>query len=83
MGDPVTIFAGITAVSGLIGAGATAYGAMNQPDVPKIEAPPELPELPDPTVEKRKKLGRGSTLLTRPSGLGSPVTSYKPTLLGQ
>ena len=83
MGPPAVVLPAIAAATGIIGAGATAYGAFNQPKIPKPDRPPELPEIPEPELpEQRKKFGRASTILTQPSGLGTPATSYKPTLLG-
>ena len=74
----------IYAVSALVGAGAAAYGAakMSHQDMPKVEPPPEIPieALPEDDREKRKHLGRKSTILTGPL---LPDDVLKPTLLGQ
>ena len=84
MGAAAPILPVIAAVTGLVGAGATLYGATRSPNIPKPEAPPELPAIPEPELpEQRRKSGRADTILTQPSGIGSPVTSFKPTLLGQ
>ena len=48
------------------------------------EEPPDF-DFPDSIVQQRKKVrrfGRGQTILTSPSGLGTS-DSFRPTLLGQ
>jgi len=75
-------------VSAALGAGASIYSASHSPGSPKAQKPPdvpELPQLPQPLGQiddERRRRGRSSTLLTRPSALSDPST-FKPTLLGQ
>ena len=51
------------------------------PPPPEIAAP-VLDEIQQVAPKKKKKYGRGSTILTSPSGL-SDTSTAKPTLLGQ
>lgn len=57
----------VMAVAAAIGAGATVYSAMNQPDAPKIQAPgkPQVSQVPDAAGTRQSLAGMGQ-------GGGSP-----------
>ena len=80
----------ITAVAGVIGAGATAYGVTQRPRRPErvpMVPPPDIDQVTDDASreveKKRRRAGRAATILTSPRGLSDDYTAAKPTLLGQ
>jgi hypothetical protein len=79
----------IYGISALVAGGSAVYAATRGgPNLDKPEAPPPPPGIAledtgiDAAALQRKRIGRSSTILTRPSGLSDAPTT-KPTLLGQ
>ena len=86
MGAVLAALPYVASAVGIIGAGASAYGAIksSRTRLPRPSQPPEPPpELTRPSGRdpQRRRFGRQETILTGP--LVSDETTYRPTLLGQ